>query len=140
MSARANPSLPDLASRARPSRRGAGACAALGVLLLAAGCAQLPRDANGSPPTARLAPNAVPPAPLTAEDKQKLDALNQQVLRDQAAAIALDQQAAAARAAYAYPNTSWNLYYGGWGGGRWGGGVSVGMPGWGWGGYPYGWW
>ncbi|UDM49387.1 hypothetical protein [Cupriavidus sp. MP-37] len=140
MSARATPSLPDFASRARHPRRGAAACALLGALLLAAGCAQIPRDTNGSPPTARLAPNAVPPAPLSAEDKQKLDALNQQVLRDQAAAIALDQQAAAARAAYAYPNTSWNLYYGGWGGGRWGGGVGVGMPGWGWGGYPYGWW
>ncbi|WP_354680965.1 hypothetical protein [Cupriavidus alkaliphilus] len=140
MSARANPPLPDFASRARLPRRGVAACAALGALLLAAGCAQIPRDANGSPPTARLAPNAVPPAPLSAEDQQKLDALNQQVLRDQAAAIALDQQAAAARAAYAYPNTSWNLYYGGWGGGRGGGGVSVGMPGWGWGGYPYGWW
>ena len=49
------------------------------------------------------------------------------------------QQAEAyARAAYAYPNTSWNLFYGGWGGGHWGGGVSVGMPGY-WGGYPY-WW
>ncbi|SOY44103.1 conserved hypothetical protein [Cupriavidus taiwanensis] len=139
MSARANPPLPDCASSARHPRR-AAACAALGVILLGAGCAQIPRDANGSPPTARLAPNAIPPAPLSADEKQKLDALNQQVLRDQAAAIALDQQAAAARAAYGYPNTSWNLYYGGWGGGHWGGGVSVGMPGWGWGGYPYGWW
>ncbi|PZX27960.1 conserved hypothetical protein [Cupriavidus phytorum] len=138
MSARANPPLPDFAFRARHPWRGAAACAALGALLLAAGCAQIPRDANGSPPTARLAPNAIPPAPLNAEDRQRLDELNQQVLRDQAAAIALDQQAAAAR--YAYPNTSWNLFYGGWGGGGWGGGVSVGMPGWGWGGYPYGWW
>ncbi|WP_254601712.1 hypothetical protein, partial [Cupriavidus taiwanensis] len=103
MSARANPPLTDFASRACHPRRGAAACAALGALLLAAGCAQIPRDANGSPPTARLAPNAIPPAPLSADDKQKLDALNQQVLRDQAAAIALDQQAAAARAAYAYP-------------------------------------
>ncbi|SPD64150.1 conserved protein of unknown function [Cupriavidus taiwanensis] len=140
MSARANPPLPVPASRTRHPRRGAAACAALGALLLAAGCVQIPRDANGSPPTARLAPNALPPAPLSAEDRQKLDELNQQVLRDQAAAIALDQQAAAARAAYAYPNTSWNLFYGGWGAGHWGGGVSVGMPGWGWGGYPYGWW
>ncbi|WP_427313010.1 hypothetical protein [Cupriavidus sp. H39] len=140
MSARANPPQPESASRAGVPLRGAAACAAFAALLLAAGCAQIPRDVNGSPPTARLAPDAVPPAPLTAEDRQKLDALNQQVLRDQAAAIALDQQAAAARAAYGYPNTSWNLYYGGWGGGHWGGGVSVGMPGWGWGGYPYGWW
>lgn len=140
MSARANLPLPDFAFRACHPRRGVAACAALGALLLAAGCVQIPRDANGSPPTARLAANAIPPAPLSAEDRQKLDELNQQVLRDQAAAIALDQQAAAARAAYAYPNTSWNLFYGGWGGGHWGGGVSVGMPGWGWGGYPYGWW
>lgn len=139
MSARATPSLPESPDIVSTALRGIAACAALGALLLAAGCAQLPRDVNGSPPTARLAPDAIPPAPLTPEDRQKLDALNQEVLREQAAAIALDQQAAAARA-YAYPNTSWNLFYGGWGGGHWGGGVSVGMPGWGWGGYPYGWW
>lgn len=140
MSARATSPLPESPATTPRVLRSVAAGAALGALLLAAGCAEIPRDANGSPPTARLAPNAIPPAPLTAEDKQKLSALNQQVLRDQAAAIAFDQQAAAARAAYGYPNTSWNLYYGGWGGGHWGGGVGVGMPGWGWGGYPYGWW
>ncbi|AQV93500.1 hypothetical protein BJN34_06270 [Cupriavidus necator] len=140
MSARAISPLPESPATTPRVLRRIAACAALGALLLAAGCAEIPRDANGSPPTARLAPNAIPPAPLTTEDKQKLSALNQQVLRDQAAAIAFDQQAAAARAAYGYPNTSWNLYYGGWGGGHWGGGVGVGMPGWGWGGYPYGWW
>ncbi len=114
-----------------------------GAALLAAGCAELPRDANGSPPTARLAPNAIPPAPLTPEERQKLDALDQQILREQEAAIARRQQAEAmaAAAAYAYPNTSWNLYYGGWGGGHWGGGVGFSSPGWGWGWgrYPYGW-
>ncbi|WP_432259753.1 hypothetical protein [Cupriavidus sp. TMH.W2] len=140
MSARATSPLPESPAMTPRVLRSAAAGAALGALLLAAGCAEIPRDANGWPPTARLAPNAIPPAPLTAEDKQKLSALNQQVLRDQAAAIAFDQQAAAARAAYGYPNTSWNLYYGGWGGGHWGDGVGVGMPGWGWGGYPYGWW
>ncbi|WP_416048087.1 hypothetical protein [Cupriavidus basilensis] len=109
------------------------------------GCAQLPRDLNGSPPTARLAPNGVPPPPVTAEDIQKIGELNRQVLREQDAAIARQQQAQAmARAAtyYAYPTPSWNLYYGGWGGGHWGGGVGFSSPGyrgWGYGGYPY-WW
>ncbi|MCY0858397.1 hypothetical protein [Cupriavidus sp. D39] len=115
----------------------------LGIVLACGGCAQLPRDINGSPPTARLVPNGVPPPPVTAEDIQKIDALNRQVLREQEAAIARQQQAEAmARAAtYGYPSPSWNLYYGGWGGGHWGGGVGFSSPGYyrGWGGYPY-WW
>ncbi len=124
--------------------------ALLAAPLLAAGCAaNLPRDINGSPPIARLAPDAGsrgPAAPLSAEERKRLDTLNKQVLREQEAAIARDQQAQAwARAstyAYpAYPLSSWSLYYGGWGRGRWGGGVSIGSPGyWGWGGYPYWWW
>lgn len=136
-------SHPPRSSRLSPRLRGtalAGVAALAGALM--AGCAaDLPRDFNGSPMTARLAPNAIPPAPITPEDGQKLAELNQQVLREQESAIAQQQQAEAwARAAYAYPNTSWSLFYGGWGGGRWGGSVSVGSPGyWGWGGYPY-WW
>ncbi|WP_354686014.1 hypothetical protein, partial [Cupriavidus necator] len=117
MSARANPSLPESRTSVA-ALRGLATGVAIGALLLAAGCAGMPRDVNGAPPTARLAPNAIPPAPLTPEARKKLDALNQQVLREQDAAIAREQQAEAyARAAYAYPNTSWNLYYGGWGGG-----------------------
>lgn len=141
MSARASHPLPEdsRATTGAVSRgRLGGACASAlaGALLMTGGCADLPRDENGSPPTARLAPNAVRPARLTPEQRQKLDTLNQEVLREQADAIARQQQAEAyARAAY--PNTSWSLFYGGWGG--WGGGVSVGMPGY-WGGwYPY-WW
>lgn len=121
-----------------------------GVLAgLLAGCAaDMPRDINGSPFTSRLAPNAVPPPPVTAEQKQQITALNAQILRDQESAIARQQEAWA----YAYPYSNWNMYYGGWGGGwggggRWGYGVSVGSPGYwgggwggGWGGYPYGWW
>ncbi|WP_420992580.1 hypothetical protein ACKI2N_007265 [Cupriavidus sp. 30B13] len=123
------------------ARRLPRACGALllGAALLG-GCAGLPRDINGSPPTARLMPNSIPPAPITPEESQKLGALNRDILREQDAAIARQQQAEAyARAYYAYPSPSWNLYYGGWGGGRWGGGVgfSSGYPGWGWGGYPY---
>jgi hypothetical protein len=111
-----------------------------GAALSLGGCAEFPRDMNGSPPTARLVPNAVPPAPLSAEERQRLAALNQQVLREQDAAIAREQQAAAWARAYSYPQPSYSLYYGGWGRSRWGGGVSVGSPGyWGWGGYPY-WW
>lgn len=126
---------------ARRGLRRLPAMAMASAALLATGCAELPRDMSGSPPTTRLVPNAIPPAPISPEEKKKLDALNQQVLREQDAAIARQQQAEAfARsAAYAYPYTNWNLYYGGWGGGRWGGGVSYGSPGWGWGGYPY-WW
>jgi hypothetical protein len=135
------------AAAARQSPRPARVPGTIGALLLGAalacgGCAELPRDANGSPPTARLAPNGVPPAPITAEEKHKLDALNRQVLLEQEAAIARQQQAEAMAqaAAYAYPAPSWNLFYGGWGGGHWGGGVGFSSPGyWGWGGYPY-WW
>ncbi len=58
-------------------------------------------------------PNGVPPAPITPEESQSLTQLNQQILRDQEAAIARQQQAEAW--AYAYPNTNWSLYYGGWG-------------------------
>lgn len=123
-------------SRLRP----AGTPAALVAAVLLAGCAgPLPRDVDGSPPTARLMPNGVPPAPITADEKDRLTQLNQQILRDQEAAIARQQQYEAM--AYAYPNTNWSLYYGGWGGGRWGAGVGVSSPGyWGGGwGYPY-WW
>ncbi|CAG9165809.1 hypothetical protein LMG23992_00611 [Cupriavidus laharis] len=113
--------------------------ALLVATLLAGGCAApVPRDLNGTPATARLAPDAAATAPLTVEQKQQLDALNQQILRDQEAAIRQQQAYEAAYRAYAYPTTSWNLFYGGWGGGHWGGGVSFSSPGY-WGGYPY-WW
>ncbi|TWG88350.1 hypothetical protein L602_001300001070 [Cupriavidus gilardii J11] len=121
----------------------------LALPLLAAACAApLPRDLNGSPPTARLAPNAAPAAPMSDEERKKLDALNRQVLRDQEAAIARDQQARAWSRAYtysypyyAYPS-SFSFFYGsGRHGSRWGSGISYGWPGYwgGWGGYPY-WW
>ncbi|WP_059412936.1 hypothetical protein [Cupriavidus basilensis] len=137
-----SPNAPAAAARRLPG--------ALGALLLGAallgGCAGLPRDINGSPPTARLVPNSIPPAPITPEESQKLGTLNRDILREQDAAIARQQQAEAyarAYSYYAYPSPSWNLYYGGWGGRHWGGGVGFssgyGYPGWGWGGYPY-WW
>lgn len=119
---------------------------ALALATVLAGCAApVPRDMNGTPATARLAPDSVPTAPLSDAQRQQITALNQQVLREQANAIASQQQAEAwGRAAYAYPTPSWNVFYGGWGGGgwggrRWGGGVGFSSPGWGWGGYPY-WW
>lgn len=125
------------------SRALSGLVIALAAMI--AGCAApVPRDMYGSPATARLEPGSTPPAPLTDEERQHLTALNQQVLREQEHVIASQQQAEAwARAAYAYPSTNWSLYYGGWGGGHWGGGVGISSPGWGWGGYPYGspyWW
>ena len=113
--------------------------ALLAAALLAGGCAApVPRDINGTPATARLAPDAASSAPLSVEQMQQLDALNQQILHDQEAAIGRQQAAEAAYRAYAYPTTSWNLFYGGWGGGHWGGGVGISSPGY-WGGYPYGW-
>lgn len=116
-----------------------------GVLTMAgvlAGCAApVPRDMSGTPATARLPPDAIPPAQISDAERQRLGALNQQILREQATVMASEQQAAAwSRAAYAYPNTNFSLYYGGWGGGHWGGGVGISSPGYGWGGYPYGWW
>ncbi|RZT42555.1 hypothetical protein [Cupriavidus agavae] len=114
-----------------------------------AGCAApVPRDMDGVPATARLPAGSIPPAPLNEPERQKLSTLNQQILREQATVMASEQQAAAwSRAAYASPNTSFSLFYGGWGGGNWGGGVGISSPGYGgyggwggWGGYPYGWW
>ncbi len=134
----------------RCTRRLASTLALSTLFAVLAGCAApVPRDVDGSPVTARLAPNAIPPAPLSEAERQRLGALNQQILREQAAVVASEQQAAAwSRAAYAYPNTSVSLFYGGWGGGHWGGGVGFSSPGYGygyggyggWGGYPYGWW
>jgi len=113
--------------------------AATAAAAMIAGCAApVPRDANGVPATVRLEPNSIPPAPLTDEERQKLSELNREVLREQAMSISNQQQAEAAWArGYGYPTTNWSLFYGGWGGGHWGGGVGVSSPGWGWGGYPY---
>ncbi|CAG9184261.1 hypothetical protein [Cupriavidus pinatubonensis] len=114
--------------------------ALLAAALLAGGCAApVPRDVNGTPATARLSPDATTTVPLTVEQLQQLDALNQQILHDQEAAIRQQQAYEAAyRSAYAYPNVNWNLFYGGWGGGHWGAGFGFSSPGY-WGGYPY-WW
>lgn len=110
---------------------------------LVAGCAApVPRGIDGVPATARLPDNAIPPAPLSEAERQRLGALNQQILQEQATVMANQQSAAAwSRAAY-YPNTSFSMFYNGWGGGGWGGGVGIGFPGYGYGGYPYGggWW
>jgi len=124
----------------RARLRAGGAGLVLGAALLAAGCAELPRDSNGTPPTYRLAPDMAPSAPLTEQQRQRLDTLNQQILRETDAAMARDLQAEAMARAYYYPSPSWSVFYGGWGGGHWGGSVGISSPGyWGWGGYPY-WW
>ncbi|GJG93143.1 hypothetical protein [Cupriavidus pauculus] len=128
------------------SRSALALASALAVAALATGCAApVPRDVNGVPATARLPDNAIPPAPLNDAQRQRLGALNQQILQEQAAVMASEQSAAAwSRAAY-YPNTSLSLYggwgSGGWGGSGWGAGVGLGFPAYGYGGYPYGgWW
>lgn len=115
---------------------------ALALVTVLAGCAApVPRSVDGVPATARLPAGALPPAQLSEAERQRLGALNQQILQEQAAVMANEQSAAAwSRAAYAYPNTSFSLFYGGWGGGGWGGGVGIGYPGYGWGGGYGGWW
>lgn len=115
---------------------------ALALAALLAGCAApVPRNVDGVPATARLPADTIPPAQISEAERQRLGALNKQILQEQAAVMVNQQSAAAwSRASYA-PNTSFSLFYNGWGGGGWGGGVGVGFPGYGWGGYPYGgWW
>lgn len=102
-----------------------------GVILLAglttAGCAPLPRDANGSPPTARLPASATATPQLGPDERERLTALNRQVLREQDDALARRQTWAAYASAPVYaPSVS--LYGGGGFVGRGFGGVGVGFP------------
>ncbi|WP_426393888.1 hypothetical protein ACN9M1_09615 [Ralstonia sp. R-29] len=112
------------------------------VTLLASACVAVPRGPGGTPYTARLpadTPSATA-APLSAEDRKKLDELNAKALRESDQAIQRDAEARAYAATpyYApYPYYgSYSVYYGsGWRHhGGWG--VSYGAPVWG---YPYYW-
>ncbi|MGT2491140.1 hypothetical protein ACU4GD_12960 [Cupriavidus basilensis] len=112
----------------------------LGAVLACGGCAELPRDINGSPPTARLVPNGVPPAPITPEERQKLDALNQQVLRERKPPSHTSNRPRPWRRLLPMPIQAGACITEGGAGGHWGGGVGFSGPGyWGRGGYPY-WW
>ena len=61
---------------------------AVGAAVLAGCAAPVPRDVNGVPATARLAPGSTPPAPLNDVERERLATLNQQILREQAAVMA----------------------------------------------------
>lgn len=97
------------------------------AVLATAGCTQLPRDVNGSPPTARLTESTTEVPTLSAAERERLKALNQQVLKEQDEALARRQMWAVYASSPVYaPSVS---LYGGWGfGGRGFGGVGVGVP------------
>ncbi len=87
---------------------------------------RLPEDQSGVPATAQ---------PLTPQELQRYDAIDQQVLAEQNQAMAAEAAAQAWSRYYTPPVSVYGSYYsGGWGHG-WGTGVGVGYgyPGWGWG-------
>ncbi|MGN8062841.1 hypothetical protein ACTJK4_14390 [Ralstonia sp. 22111] len=114
----------------------------IAAALLASACVALPRGPGGMPYTARLSDDtqAAAPAPLSAEDRKKLDALNAKALRESDQAIRRDAEARAYAATpyYApYPYYGgYSVYYGSGWHHRGGWGVSYGAPVWG---YPYYW-
>lgn len=87
---------------------------------------RLPADQSGVAATAR---------PLTPEERQRYDAIDQQVMADQNQAIAAENAAQAWSRYYSSPQpvTVYGSYYGGGWGRGWGTGVGVGYaPYWGW--------
>jgi hypothetical protein len=85
---------------------------------------RLPADQSGLPNGTR---------PLTAEQRQRYDAIDKQVMAEQNQAIAADAAAQAWARYYTPPVTVYGGYYGGGWGPGWGGGVGFGYaPGWGW--------
>lgn len=122
--------------------RAAALALPLGAALLASACVAVPRGPGGTPYTARLPDDAqaAAPAPLSPEDRKKLDALNAKALRESDQAIQRDAQARAYAATpyYApYPYYGgYSVYYGSGWRHRGGWGVSYGAPVWG---YPYYW-
>lgn len=114
----------------------------IGAALLASACVAVPRGPGGTPYTARLSDDtqAAAPAPLSAEDRKKLDALNAKALRESDQAIRRDAEARAYAvtpyyAPYPYYG-GYSVYYGSGWRHRGGWGVSYGAPVWG---YPYYW-
>jgi len=114
----------------------------IAAALLASACVAVPRGPGGTPYTARLPADTqtAAPAPLSAEERKKLDALNAKALRESDQAIKRDAEARAYAATpyYApYPYYgSYSVYYGSGWRHRGGWGVSYGAPVWG---YPYYW-
>lgn len=119
---------------AGPRLNAAAALIALGALAtLTSGCvmappgpspiySRLPADQSGIPTVAR---------PLTPEERARYDAIDRQVLADQARSMAEEAAAQQWARYYSPPVTAYGSYYsGGWGNG-WG--VGYGYPVWGWG-------
>ncbi|CAJ0797747.1 hypothetical protein LMG7141_03426 [Ralstonia condita] len=123
------------------SRAGTLALPVVAAVLVSA-CVSVPRGPGGTPYTARLSGDlqSAAPAPLSAEERKKLDELNAKALRESDQAVRRDAEARAVMATpyYApYPYYgSYSMYYGsGWRHhGGWG--FSYGAPVWG---YPYYW-
>ncbi|WP_144146199.1 hypothetical protein [Paraburkholderia sp. BCC1884] len=89
---------------------------------------RLPADQSGAPNTAQ---------PLTPQERQRYDAIDQQVMVEQNQAIAAENAAQAYSRYYSPPVSVYGSYYGGgggWGhGGGWGTGIGVSYgPYWGW--------
>ena len=114
----------------------------MAAALLASACVAVPRGPGGTPYTARLSDDkrAAAPAPLSTEERNKLDALNAKALRESDQAIKRDAEA---RAYAVTPYYAPYPYYGGYSvyyGSGWrrhdGWGVGYGAPVWG---YPYYW-
>ncbi|CAH2793282.1 MAG: FIG00452943: hypothetical protein [uncultured Paraburkholderia sp.] len=85
---------------------------------------RLPASQSGVPATTQ---------PLTPEERQRYDAIDQQVMAEQNQAIAADNAAQAWSRYYSPPVTVSGSYYGRWLGRGWGTGVGVGYgPYWGW--------
>jgi hypothetical protein len=109
--------------------------AALGGVAALTGCmmdppgpspiySRLPASQSGVPATAQ---------PLTPEERQRYDAIDQQVMAEQNQAIAADNAAMAWSRYYSPPVTVSGSYYGGGWGHGWGTGIGVGYgPYWGW--------
>jgi hypothetical protein len=121
-------------SACRSRLRTTAALVTLGVLAaLTSGCvmappgpspvySRLPADQSGIPMVAK---------PLTPEERARYDAIDRQVLADQARAMADEAAAQEWARYYSPPVTVYGSYYsGGWNNG-WG--VGYGYPGWGWG-------
>lgn len=130
--------------------------ATLAVAALAlGGCVMMDRGMDGSPRMARLpaAGTALQSAPLSAAERERMEAENARILREQEATIAAERRAYRAYRAYpvypgypVYPAYSVVPYVGSIGfHGHWGGrgrhrggvGISLGFPGYYWG---PGWW
>jgi hypothetical protein len=134
--------MPELINRSSNFRRTVMLALPVVVALLASACVAVPRGPGGPPYKARFPADTqtAAPAPLSPEDRKKLDELNAKALRESDQAVQREAQARAYAATpyYApYPYYgSYSVYYGSGWRHRGGWGFSYGAPVWG---YPYYW-